>query len=81
MNGTVTGGGLNLRQKASTSTDRLILIPNQTELEVVDYDVNGDWYRTSYAGYVMKQYVEIPEPLPVTEWLYGQVTSSSINVR
>ena len=36
LNGTVTGGGLNLRQKASSSTDRLILIPNQTELEVVD---------------------------------------------
>lgn len=84
LNGTVTGGGLNLRQKASSSTDRLILIPNQTELEVVDYDANGDWYRTSYggyAGYVMKQFVEIPEPPPVTEWLYGQVTSSSLNVR
>lgn len=84
LNGTVTGGGLNLRQKASASTDRLILIPNQTELEVVDYDADGDWYRTSYggyAGYVMKQYVEIPEPPPVTEWLYGQVTSSSLNVR
>lgn len=48
LNGTVTGGGLNLRQKASASTDRLILIPNQTELEVVDYDADGDWYRTSY---------------------------------
>lgn len=36
LNGTVTGGGLNLRQKASSSTDRLILIPNQNELEVVD---------------------------------------------
>lgn len=84
LNGTVTGGGLNLRQKASTSTDRLILIPNQTELEVVDYDANGDWYRTNYggyAGYVMKQYVEISEPPPATEWLYGQVTSSSLNVR
>ena len=84
LNGTVTGGGLNLRQKASSSTDRLILIPNQTELEVVDYDADGAWYRTSYggyAGYVMKQFVEIPEPPSVTEWLYGQVTSSSLNVR
>ena len=82
--GTVTGGGLNLRKKASTSTERLILIPNETELEVVDYDTASDWYRTSYggyAGYVMKQFVEIPEPLPETEWLYGQVTSSSLNVR
>ena len=64
LNGTVTGGGLNLRKKASASTDRLALIPNQTELEVVDYDANGDWYRTNYGGYaghVMKQYVEIPE--------------------
>ena len=84
LTGTVTGGGLNLRQKASTSTERLILIPNETELEVVDYDTASDWYRTSYggyAGYVMKQFVEIPGPLPETEWLYGQVTSSSLNVR
>ena len=84
LNGAVTGGGLNLRKKASASTDCLALIPNQTELEVVDYDANGDWYRTSYggyAGYVMKQFVEISEPPPIAEWLYGQVTSSSLNVR
>ena len=56
--GLVTGGGLNLREQASTSSDRLIQITNNTTITIADY--NDDWYSTSYgtyAGHVLKQYV------------------------
>ena len=81
--GTVTGGGLNLRRTASTSADVLIQIPNATQIEATHYATEGVWYRTNYggyAGYVMKQYITLIVP-PVSEWRYGRVTSSALNVR
>ena len=81
--GSVTGGGLNLRRTATTTADVLIQIPNATQIEATDYAAEGAWYRTnygSYAGYVMKQYVTLIVP-PVSEWRYGRVTSSALNVR
>jgi len=84
LTGSVIGNCLPLQPNASNRMGCLILIPNETLLEAVDYDAESDWYLTSYggyAGYVMKQFVEILEPPPVTEWLFGQVTSSSLNVR
>ena len=81
--GAVTGGGLNLRRAAATSADRLIQIPNNTALEVTDFDAGGAWYRTvyrGYAGYVMKRYVALDAP-QITGWRYGRVASDTLNVR
>ena len=64
--GSVTGGGLNLRRIASTSADRLIQIPNNTALTVIDFDADGLWYITNYngyTGYVMKEYVAVVQPI------------------
>ena len=62
MSGTVTGGVLNLRRTASISADRLIQIPDNTVITIVDFDANSPWYITDYAGYtgyVMKQYISV----------------------
>lgn len=59
LSGTVFGGALNLRRSASTAADRLIQIPNETPLVLINYDEADAWYITSYnsyTGYVMKQY-------------------------
>lgn len=61
-NGQVTGGGLNLRANASTSSNKLTQIPNNTQIVVSDYSGNSSWYCTtygSYSGFVLKQYVNI----------------------
>ena len=81
--GSVTGGGLNLRRTASTTADVLIQIPNATQIEATDYDAEGAWYRTTYggyAGYVMKRYITLASP-PASGWQYGRVTSNALNVR
>ena len=80
--GEVTGGSLNMRRTASTSADRLIQIPNNTSITVIDFDADSQWYITDYngyTGYVMKQYVTVSQPVP--NWAYGQVTSNALNVR
>ena len=82
MAGEVTGGSLNLRRTASTSADRLIQIPNNTAITVIDFDATSLWYITDYSGYtgyVMKEYVTVAQP--VVSWAYGQVTSNALNVR
>ena len=82
MSGMVTGGALNLRRTASTTADRLIQIPDTTEITVIDFDPSGLWYITDYngfTGYVMKQYVIVSQPVP--NWAYGQVKSNALNVR
>ena len=82
MFGMVTGGALNLRRTASTTADRLIQIPDTTEITVIDFDPSGLWYITDYngfTGYVMKQYVIVSQPVP--NWAYGQVKSNALNVR
>lgn len=61
-NGQVTGGGLNLRASASTTSSALVQIPNNTQIVVSDYSGNTSWYCTTYSGksgFVMKQYVNI----------------------
>lgn len=80
--GEVTGGALNMCRTASTSADRLIQIPNNTAITVIDFDADSQWYITDYngyTGYVMKQYVTVSQPVP--NWAYGQVTSNALNVR
>ena len=82
MSGMVTGGALNLRRTASTTADRLIQIPDTTEITVIDFDPSGLWYITDcngFTGYVMKQYVIVSQPVP--NWAYGQVKSNALNVR
>lgn len=61
-NGQVTGGALNLRASASTSSTRLTQIPNRTNIVVSDYGGNASWYCTTYnnySGFVLKKYVNI----------------------
>lgn len=79
--GLVTGGGLNLRKQPSTSSDKLIQIPNNTTIAVVDY--NDGWYSTTYgayAGYVIKQYVTL---LTTSSDVVrqGAVTGGGLNLR
>ena len=72
--GEVTGGSLNMRRTASSSADRLVQIPNNTAITVIDFDADSQWYITDYngyTGYVMKQYVTVSQPVP--NWTYGQV--------
>lgn len=55
----VVGGGLNLRQSASTSARILIQIPDNMQIQVYE-TVNG-WSRTSYRGnngWVMAKYLQ-----------------------
>lgn len=55
----VTADTLNLRQKASTSSDILTLLSKGNELELIEED--GDWYKVkykTYTGYVSKEYAE-----------------------
>ena len=47
----VTGGSLNMRRTASTSADRLIQIPNNTAITVIDFDADSQWYITDCNGY------------------------------
>ena len=82
MSGTVTGGALNLRRTASISADRLVQIPDNTVITIVDFDANSPWYITDYAGYtgyVMKQYVSVSPS--ASAWCYGQVNVNELNVR
>ena len=82
MSGTVTGDVLNLRRTASISADRLVQIPNNTVITIVDFDANSPWYITDYAGYtgyVMKQYASVSPS--ASAWCYGQVNANELNVR
>lgn len=74
--GTVTSGRLNLREKPSVQSRRLILIPDGTQIAVSEYD--AQWYKAQYKaydGYVMKQFVQLLPALPNT-WSYGKTTLS-----
>lgn len=62
FNGTVRGGALNMRASTSTSSTRLVQIPNGTALTVNLVAGSPNWMTTSYAGYtgfVLAQYVAI----------------------
>lgn len=80
-NGQVTGGGLNLRKSASTTSDKLTQIPNNTKIVVSDYSGNSSWYCTtygSYSGFVMKQYVNILSNVASQS---ATVTGGGLNLR
>lgn len=80
--GIVVGGALNMRRTASTAANRLIQIPNNTMLTVIDFDTAGLWYITiysGYAGFVMKEYVNVDQP--IAGWSYGQVSANELTVR
>lgn len=71
----VTTDSLNLREKASTSSDVLIAISENEECEVIGEE--EDWYQVkyeSYTGYVSKEYVK-----EVTEKSNDTTTTSSDN--
>lgn len=79
--GTVIGGSLSLREKPSTQSRRLILIPGGAKIAVCEYD--AQWYKVQYNGlngHVMKQFVQLTPVLPDT-WTYGKVTADPLNVR
>ena len=48
--GEVTGGSLNMRRTASSSADRLIQIPNNAAIMVIDFVADSQWYITDYNG-------------------------------
>ena len=80
-NGQVTGGGLNLRQSASTSSGKLTQIPDGASIVVSDYSGNSSWYCTtygSYSGFVMKQYVKILSNVTSQD---ATVTGGGLNLR
>lgn len=80
-NGQVTGGGLNLRASASTSSSKLVQIPDETKIVVSDYSGNSSWYCTtygSYSGFVMKQYVTILSNVTSQS---ATVTGGGLNLR
>lgn len=82
LSGEVTGGSLNMRRTASSAADRLIQIPNNTAITVIDFDADSQWYITDYngyTGYVMKQYITVSNPIAC--WAYGQVNVAELNVR
>ena len=81
QNGIVFDGNLNLRQKPTTESKSILLIPDGLHIVVSEY--NAQWYKTQYNGidgYVMKQYVRLLPALK-NSWLYGKVTVNPLNVR
>lgn len=62
--------GLNLREKKSTDSNILKVIPFSEEIEII---INGDeWYRVKYndiRGYVQKKYLVEENPLDEYEYL------------
>lgn len=80
-NGVVTGGGLNLRQTASTSSLRIIQIPDGTAITVSTITGKQEWFSTSYngySGYVVAQYVAITED---GDTCTVSTSSGSLNIR
>ncbi len=81
FNGKVTGGRLNLRANASTDSNSLALIPNDTQIVVSQYSMNNNWYCTTYGGdngFVMAQYVTILSSVPTRSC---NVTGGGLNLR
>lgn len=58
---------LNLREKASTSSNLLVKMPGNASFEIIADE--GDWYKVkyqNYTGYVNKDYVKVSEDTPVS---------------
>lgn len=80
--GKVVLGRLNLRRYAKQSSDCLCKIPEETVLDIVDYDPFGEWYWTCYdghSGYVMKKFVHIMQEQ--ISYTYGQTIIDDLNIR
>ena len=79
--GIVIGGKLNLRERPTTQSKSLALIPDGAQITVSEYD--EQWHKAQYNGhngYVMKQFVQLMPALP-DAWTYGKVTADPLNVR
>jgi cell wall-associated NlpC family hydrolase len=77
----VTGSGLRLRSKASTSSD-IIDSASKNEVVVV-ISKNGDWYKVNYdlqVGYMHADYLNV-QKTGNAELGYGKFTADSVNVR
>lgn len=82
ITGIVTSGALNMRRTASRLSERLVQIPNNKSLSVIDFDVSNEWYIAEYAGYtgyIMKRYISVCRI--ADNWSYGQVMVDDLNVR
>lgn len=58
---------LNLREKASTSSNLIVKMPGNASFEILKDE--GDWYQVkyqNYTGYVNKDYVKVSEETPTT---------------
>ena len=77
----VTGSGLRLRSKASTSSD-IIDSASKNEVVVV-ISKSGDWYKVNYdlqVGYMHADYLKV-QTTGHAELGYGKFNASSVNVR
>ena len=66
--GVITASSLRVREQASTSSATLTLIPNGTTVEILAEE--GDWYLTSYSGflgYIHKDYVDYEPVIAIDE--------------
>lgn len=83
LHGKCTEAKLNLYRTTCISADRLVQIPGNVEMDVMDYDSEGEWYRATYmgfTGYLVKKYSGIAT-MDSMEWFYGRVTSKALNIR
>lgn len=58
---------LNLREKASTSSNLIVKMPGDARFEILKDE--GDWYQVkyqNYTGYVNKDYVKVSDDTPTT---------------
>ena len=65
---TTNGGGLNLREYASTAARRITTIPNNSRVEILSY--GGTWSQVRYnglAGYVMTKYLVVNPVTPTQQ--------------
>lgn len=73
-------GGLNLREKPTTTSAKLTEIPKGTQIDIYNCDTNG-WYKTEYKGnigYVSAEFIKrIPDSdIPVTTTTTYTITSA-----
>lgn len=78
LKGKITAsGGLNLRETPTSTGNKLITIPPETTIEILEKQ--GDWYKTVYqskTGWVHADYVTVEKPLK------GVITASGgLNLR
>lgn len=76
------GGGLNLRESASTAARVLLSIPNGAQVGLLES--GADWFRVSWqgqTGYVMASYLRLPDAaVRQTMWILPSVVGG-VNLR